>query len=123
MSYSAPCRGDRDGGLQRKPVRHGTVVPMWRWIALVFLLPPAAAATSATQGDAVVNIATVRSQADPPTDSAPVTVRVRIPTPATLLLLEYAPRSPAAAPESVAQCAYQNGPAPTGTPQPLPPPR
>ena len=123
MWFGATCRGDRDGGLQRKPVRHRATAAALVFVALVLALARPAAAATARQGDAIVNVATARSQTDPPIDSAPATVRVRIASAGTLTLLQYAPRSPSAAPEATAQGAYQNGPAPTGTLQPLPAPR
>jgi hypothetical protein len=91
-----------------------------------FCLAGPAEADVAVQGDAIVNVASVDAQgvqSGGPIQSNPTTVSVRIPTPALLDLMEYAPRAPNATQESTMQGAYRNGPSPTAALVPLPLPR
>lgn len=72
---------------------------------LLLLFAPAVTAGQATQGDAIVNVATVISDgAVSATSSGPATVTVRIPSLAKIELLQYAPGAHA---ELVVQGAYQ----------------
>src|SRR5260370_42609257 len=91
-----------------------------------FCLAGPAAASVAVQGDAIVNVASVDAQgvsSGGPIPSNSTTVSVRIPTPAFLDLMEYAPRAANATQESTVQGAYRNGPSPTAALVLLPLPR
>ncbi len=103
--------------------------------ALLCALAPSALAQGATpvQGDQIANVATVTSSVDPaPNTSAAAVVTVRIPSTASIDILEYAPAAPAAVPTPVVQGAYRTGPnpadpfaplalpQPAGAPAPLP---
>ena len=89
-------------------------------LALLLSPAPAAGAPRAVQGDAIVNVATVTKDLLPLNfNSTPATVVVRIPSPAKIELLQYAP---GAGLEAVVQGAYQTGPT-TGVFSALPLPR
>ena len=99
--------------------------PLGALLVALFLAGPAAADV-AGQGDSIVNIASVTGMGATntgPTDSNPAIVSVRIPTAAVLVLMEYAPRSTAATPESVLQGAYRPSADPAASLLPLPSPR
>jgi uncharacterized repeat protein (TIGR01451 family) len=98
-------------------------------ILAVLLCGPAPSAlaqgTSPVQGDRIVNVATVSSDAlAVPLDSAPAVVTVRIPTQAAIELLKYAPGAPGASATPIVRGAYRTGPgatdpfAPLALPQP-----
>ncbi|HSN91842.1 MAG TPA: OmpA family protein [Anaeromyxobacteraceae bacterium] len=75
------------------------------------------------QGDQIVNVATLSSAELPaPVDSAPAVVSVRIPAPATIQILRYAPAAPGAAAVPVVLGAYRTGPAAGDPFAPLPAP-
>ena len=81
-------------------------------MAMLFALshPALAAGAKAAQGQSIVNTATITSSEEPvPVTSGEAIVRVRIPTPATIELLQYAPTVATAQHEAVAQGAYQAG--------------
>ena len=89
-------------------------------VALLLASAPAVAAERAVQGDAIVNVASVSADSLAGViNSGPATVTVRIPTPAKIELLQYAPGAHL---EAVLQGSYQPDPA-TGAFAPLPLPR
>ena len=89
-------------------------------LALGVAGPAAAGTQKGGQGQHIDNIATLRSAELPaPVDSAPVTVIVRIPTPAKIELLEYAPGAPGNRPESIVRGVYGTGPNPADPLAPL----
>ena len=124
MPRTKPGRTHRDGGTLREP-RHCSLAA-WPglWCFLGLFVAPSALAAPTPKGTAIVNVATISADGSTgPLQSMPATVTVRIPTHATLELLEYAPRSPAARPESVVQGAWQPNPLARAAAQPLPLPR
>src|SRR3954468_4146215 len=87
----------------------------------------AASATAATpaQGDQVTNVAQVTSSLGPAAVSSnPTVVAVRIPAPATIDLLQFAPGVAGALQEAIVQGAFRSGPNPasplSGEPLPRP---
>jgi uncharacterized repeat protein (TIGR01451 family) len=89
--------------------------------ALAFAAP--ARAASGVQGDQILNVAAVGADGLPVAiTSSPAAVTVRIPTPATIELLQYAPGSARARPEALVPGVFRSG-AGVGalfTPLPLP---
>jgi uncharacterized repeat protein (TIGR01451 family) len=81
-----------------------------------------ASAASGAQGDQIQNIASVSASGFAPVASNPAVVTLRIPTPATIELLQYAPAAPGAQGEAVVQGAFATGAAPGAPFSPLPPP-
>jgi len=124
MPRNEPGRTRCDGGTLREPRQrsHPARPGLWLVLGMIFAGPLLAAPTP--RGTAIVNVASISADGSTGAlSSAPAVVTVRIPTRATLELLENAPRSSSAKPEAVVQGSYQSSPEAGAPMRPLALPR
>src|SRR5882762_3871558 len=111
MPLLEPGRTPCDGGTLREPRRRSLTARPGLWLVLGVVFAGPLVAAPAPRGTAIVNVASI--SADGTTgalSSGPAVVTVRIPTRASLELLQDAPRSPSAKPEAVVQGSFQSSP-------------